>query len=74
MSQAKKVKRLCISANCNRIMLQQLTVNEHIVPFVIDSDASVNLVDKAGYSKLQCKLSQTTLKIYEYGASKPLNV
>jgi len=49
-------------------------VNDAMIRFVIDSGASVNVIDEASFSKLQ---PQPTLKraqsnVYTYGAKSPL--
>ena len=51
-----------------------LDVNGQPIPFIIDSDAAVNLIDEAHYSQMSCKLSNAMLKIYGYGSWKPMNV
>ena len=41
---------------------------------VIDSGASVNIIDEAQFNKINCSIRKANIKIFTYGASTPLKV
>ena len=54
--------------------LIDLTINGHSIPFIIDSVASVNILDESAFNKVNCALSNAKIKIYTYGAASPLKM
>lgn len=54
-----------------------ITVANTVIPVIIDSGASVNVLDSATFGKLaedRFVLRRSTLKIYPYGSETPLPV
>ena len=67
----------------HRVTLPQakIKINNVNFPFMIDTGASINVMDENAFSKLQShtvrndiKLKQPRTKIYTYGSTTPLNV
>ena len=52
----------------------KVKVDTKPIEFVIDSGASVNIIDELTYRKLGVPLSESKIKLYAYGAKKPLCV
>ena len=47
--------------------LIDLTINRLSIPFIIDSGASVNILDESAFNKANCALSNAKIKIYTLG-------
>ena len=64
-------------ATPSRRQLFPITIGNTVIPVIIDSGASVNLLDSAMFSKLvenRFVLRRSNVKIYPYGSETPLPV
>ena len=48
-------------------------VNEQNIPFLIDTGASINIIDEPSYAKLNSNLCSSDVKIFPYGSNEPLH-